>query len=96
MYDAFTALDTVVVALAQEDTDLEKHGTFFKGLDEPFPFDVVADLNREVTLGYDRTTAYLIDKQGVVREIFPAMIQTRPSWRAVLNRIDALQPDSES
>ena len=57
-------------------------------------FDVVADLNREQTLEYDRTTAYLIDKQGVVRQIFPMIIHARPSWEVVLDEVQRLPADS--
>ena len=35
-------------------------------------------------------TSYLVDTDGVVREIFPAMIHMRPSWKAVLNRMDEI------
>lgn len=38
----------------------------------------------------DRTTAYLVDADGVVRQIFPMTIHHRPSWRALLGELDAL------
>lgn len=93
MYDEFEKRDTVVIAVAQEDKDLKSHGRMLSAFSEKTPFDIVADLGREQTQRYDRTTSYLIDKDGVVREIFPALIHMRPTWKAVLNRIDALGGD---
>jgi peroxiredoxin len=90
MYDEFTERDTVVIAVAQEDKNLASHGRFLDKFSSPPPFDIVADLGREATKRYHRTTSYLIDKKGVVREIFPALIHMRPHWRAVLNRMDEL------
>ena len=91
MYDEFTKRDTVVIAIAQEDTDLKSHGRFLKkfGSSGP-PFDIVADLNREKTKRYERTTAYLIDKTGVVRQVFPMLIHSRPSWKAILGEVDRI------
>ena len=84
MYDQFSALDTKVVAISQEDEELQ----LFAGMParlKPEPrFAVLADLERKHSLAYDRTTAYLIDKQGIVRQIFPMVITTRPSWKIVL------------
>ncbi len=91
-YDKFTARNTIVIAVSQEDTDLESHAKFFKAFKGNTPaFDIVADLDREKTKKYDRTTTYLIDTNGIVREIFPATVRMRPDWRAVLNKIDELQ-----
>lgn len=90
MYDEFTKRDTIVIAVSQEDKDLESHGKFLKHFKTKAPFDIVADLDRKVTKSYDRTTAYLIDKKGIVRQVFPSLIHTRANWRAILNEIDAL------
>ena len=88
MYNEFIKRDVVVIAVAQEDTDLKSHGRFLKKFGSEPRFDIVADLNRKETSGYDRTTAYLIDKKGVVRQVFPMLIHSRPSWRAILNEVD--------
>ena len=95
MYDTFERLDTVVVAIAQEDKSLEEHGRILKKLKEP-PFDVVADLDREITTTYDRTTAYLIDKEGVVRQVFPMLIHARPTWTAIVGEIEALVAEQQA
>jgi peroxiredoxin len=90
-YDEFDKRDTVVIAISQEDKDLTSARKFLKAFKGKTPlFDIVADLDREKTRRFDRTTSYLIDKNGKVREIFPAMVHMRPDWRAVLNRIDAM------
>ena len=90
MYDEFTKRDTVVIAIAQEDTDLESHGQFLRKFSSPPPFDIVADLGRKETPRYDRTTAYLIDKEGVVRQVFPMLIHSRPTMSALLNEVDRI------
>ena len=91
MYDEFEKLDTAVIAVAQEDTDLKSHGKLLKKFKTPPPFEIVADLNRKATKKYDRTTVYLIDKTGVVRQIFPLLIHSRGSWRAILHEVEKLQ-----
>ena len=94
MYDEFTKRDTVVIAIAQEDKDLESHGKFLTHFKTPPPFDIVADVSRRSTKKYDRTTAYLIDKEGVVRQVFPMLIHHRASWRAVLREVDRINAGS--
>ena len=88
--DEFDALDTAVIALSQEDKDLESAARFVKGMPEPVPFDVVFDFDRKKSAVYDRTTAYLIDEHGVVRQVFPMLIHFRPSWDAILGEVRAL------
>lgn len=90
MWNEFEKRDTVVIAIAQEDKDLKSHGQFLSRFGSDRSFDIVADIGRKLTKKYDRVTTYLIDKEGIVRQIFPAMIHMRPSWQAVLNEIDAL------
>ena len=80
----------MVIALSQEDETLEDFARMPKRF-EALRFPVVADLRRQETAAYDRTTAYLIDKQGVVREVFPMIIHARPSWRIVLSEVAKLQ-----
>jgi peroxiredoxin len=92
--DEFTSLNTVAIAIAQEDKDLKGHGRFTKSFDEIPGFTIVADLNRAETTDYDRVTTYLIDKEGVVRQIFPNLIHHRASWDAALEEIRHLTSDS--
>ncbi len=90
MYAEFTKRDTVVIAIAQEDKDLKSHGKIYNRFKPAPRFDIVADVDRAQTQAYKRTTAYLIDKNGIVRQIFPMMIHHRPSWRAILNEVDRI------
>ncbi len=80
----------MVVALSQEDRSLQDFAKMPARF-ESLRFPVVADLQRRETAAYDRTTAYLIDKEGVVREIFPMIIHARPSWRIVLGEVEKLE-----
>ncbi len=93
MYDEFKKRDTVVIAIAQEDNDLKSHGKIYNRFKPAPRFDIVADVNRAQTRAYKRTTAYLVDKKGIVRQIFPMMIHHRPAWRAILNEIDRISAD---
>jgi hypothetical protein len=88
-FTELTQRETAVIAVAQEDTELAQHARFLKAFKTPPPFDIVADLNRKATSRYHRTTAYLIDKQGVVRQVFPMTIRRRAPWSAVWREIDA-------
>ena len=90
MYQEFQDRDTVVVAIAQEDKDVASFAKILPKFKGELPFEIVADVNREGTPLYDRTTTYLIDKEGIVREIFPALIHMRPTWHAVLHRLDEI------
>ena len=90
MYDEFEKRDTVVIAVAQEDKDLKTHGQILANFKPTPRFDVVADLRHGSLKYYDRTTAYFIDKQGVVRQVFPMIIHARPGWKAILNEIDRI------
>ncbi len=84
MYDEVEAMDTVVIAIAQEDRDLESHGKFHANF-KPVPrFELCADFQRKDTKRYERTSTYLIVKQGVVRQIFPQLIHFRADWDALL------------
>jgi len=89
-YDEFTKLDTVVIAVAQEDKDLVSHAKFLKHFNSEPRFKLVADIEGITKDRYHQTTTYFIDKTGHVREIFPMMIHHRASWEPVLERIKAL------
>ena len=90
MYDEFEKRGVTVIAIAQEDTDLSSHSKFLAAFSPAPRFEIVADLKRENTPSYNRTTAYLIDRAGIVRQVFPMLIHSRPSWHAILNEIDRL------
>lgn len=82
-----------MIAIAQEDKDLKSHARFLEHFPTEPRFEIVADLNRKMTKRYRRVTTYIIDKQGIVREIAPALIHMRPTWNAVLNKLDELNAE---
>lgn len=88
MYDEFEARNTVVVAVAQEDETLEQHARMLTSFEGGPRFPVVADIGHRGTRPYDRTSAYLIDTRGKVRQVFPMLIHSRPTWRAILDELD--------
>ncbi len=92
-YDDFEKLDTKVVAVAQEDKDLASHAKFLKHFDPSPRFKVTADIEGKTKGRYHQTSAYLIDKSGYIREIFPMMIHHRASWDTILKRIEAVNQE---
>lgn len=96
MYDSFEAANTVVVAVAQEDKDLESHGKFLQRFATPPPFEIVADLERVDTDQYKRTCTYFIDREGVVRQIFPQMIRHRADWSSILAEVKRLTDQADA
>ena len=76
MYEEMRKRGTTVIAVAQEDTDLESHAKFLRHFEPSAPFEIVADLGREQTTRYDRTTTYLIDRSGRVRQA-PSLVKGR-------------------
>ena len=91
MYERFQTLGTSVVAISQEDKTLDKYEAFLGRFGDEGPrFELTCDLERSETTAYDRTTAYLIDARGKVREIFPMIIHARPSWEIILREVERL------
>lgn len=80
-----------VIAVAQEDKDLESHARMRANLKPEPRFELVADIDRAKTGAYKRTTTYLIDANGVVRQVFPHTLRSRGSWDAVLSELDRLE-----
>ena len=62
---------------------------------DPLPCEIVFDFERGASARYDRTTAYLIDEHGMVRQVFPMLIHFRPSWEAILGEVRALAAEEE-
>lgn len=96
MYDELEQRDTVVVALSQEDVEFGKAAEMASRFQPKPRFEMVHDLERKESLAFDRTTAYMIDKEGVVREIFPMIIHSRPSWQIVVKELDKMLGKKEA
>jgi len=91
MQDAFASRGFSIVALSQEDKDLKSAQRFLKGWKPEPEFPIAADFGRAVTAPYDRTSAYLIDDKGVVRQVFPMLIHMRATARSIIREIDRLE-----
>ena len=77
-----------VVAVSQEDPDLERARTFVGTFAEAPAFPLLADVNRVQTGALDRTSATLIDGDGVIRQLFPMMAHMRASAACLLREVD--------
>ncbi len=83
----------MALAVAQEEERLDEADwrSFQAGVARPDPlpaFDVLVDVERRATKAWGRTSAYLLDPGGVVRQVFPMTLRARPSWRAILAEIE--------
>lgn len=94
MLDRFAARGVRVVAVSNEETSLGQHEKLLEHFDTPPEFELLADLRRQATARYERTTAYLADERGIVRQVFPMEIYDRPDWTPFLREIDRLFPES--
>ena len=80
--------------MAQEDKDAASHGKILAAITSGPRFEIGADLGHRQTRRYHRTTTYLLDGDGVVREVFPMTVRQRAPWTAVLAAFDRLNPKS--
>ena len=87
--DRFEELGVAVIAVSQEEKDLSKAPQMAQRTGASFP--VVHDLNRATAPQLDRTNAYYLDAQGVVRQVFPMSAYLRPSTALVLDEIERIQ-----
>ena len=90
IYAEVESRDFEVVAMANEEQSLLAHMKVLGEFDSLPPFPLAVDINRQQTQAYERTTAYLIDPAGVIRQIFPMEVYDRAPWWPLLNEIDRL------
>ena len=91
LVDEFDARDTVVVTIANEEESLDASLAIRNHLGGEDPrFVSLVDLADITSESMERTTAYLVDGAGKVRQVFPMEIYSRPSWWAILNEIDTI------
>ena len=88
MYNEFEKRDTIVIAVSNEERNIAQHANMLNLLKGAPKCKLAADIGDRKTKRYERTTAYLIDKEGIVRQVFPMEIYRRPPWWAILNEID--------
>lgn len=90
MYDEFDRRGVTVIALSQEDADLARAGDIVSKVPGERRFELVHDLGRSATGRIDRLTTYLVDGDGIVRQVIPQMVRRRVDWAAVLSELDRL------
>ena len=83
-YEELDALGWEFVAVALEEERLEDTGKIVSALEEDLRFPLLADPDRSRTEAFQPTTVYLLDAEGVVRQVFPMLTYARGSWDAVL------------
>ena len=88
LYDEFEERNTVVVAVTSEERTMEEHAKIAHHLEVAPRFEHAPDFGYRATRAYERTASYLIDEQGIVREIFPMEIYGRAPWWSVLAGLD--------
>ena len=81
-----------VVPISQEDPSVASFRQVEGKLPADPPFRVLGDINRRSAPRLARTTAYLLDEDGFVRQVFPMSTYARANWWAILNEIDRLTP----
>lgn len=77
-----------VVALSQEDPNLEVAPGILAGLDPLPTYPILVDIDGKATPTIDRTTVYLVDRSGRVEQVFPMMTHMRATARTLLRAID--------
>ncbi len=93
MYDEVLSRNTITIAIAQEDKDRDSHAKFFKNFGGSPRFELAYDVNREQTPRYERTSTYIVDRDGIVRQEFPSLIRHRPDWTSILGELDRIQAE---
>ena len=95
--ELFAGQDVSILGVSQEDDDLDKarrmHASLGGG---ELPLELAFDLGREATDAFDRTTAYLIDRDGIVQQVFPMIIHSRPSGVVLLKEAMAMNARLEA
>lgn len=93
--EEFEKRGVALVAVANEEGDMAEHAKIRDHFGGVPPFRHAPDFQGRATRPYGRTTSYLIDRRGTVRQVFPMEIYERPPWWAFLNEIDALAEAEE-
>ena len=77
-----------VIGLALEEKDAADTKRFVPSLGGAPPFPLLSDVGRKQTKRYEQTTAYLIDGDGTVRQVFPMQTYARGSLHAILREAE--------
>ena len=91
-YDDIEARGLSVIGLALEEKNAADTKRFVPSMGGDTPFPLLSDVGREKTQGYEQTTAYLIDAEGIVRQVFPMQTYARGSLQAILREAERVLP----
>ena len=83
--DGFDDLGVFMIGMSQEEKDLSRALEMAAKTRVKFP--LVHDVMRQTAPGFDRTNAYFLDEEGIVRQVFPMSAYMRPSSTLVLDEI---------
>ncbi len=89
LYDEFKDRKVAVIGVSNEERNLMAHTNVIGELGFLPEWDLVTDIGYRHN-SFARTTAYLLDTDGVVRQVFPMEIYDRPPWWAILNEVDRI------
>jgi glutathione peroxidase-family protein len=95
LYKEFVARGVEIVAFSNEEKSFMAHTKVIGQLGESPPYPILCDAKRKATPRYERTTAYLVGRDGTVQQVFPMEVYDRPPWWAILNEIDRLDATGE-
>ncbi|MHC5065246.1 MAG: protein-disulfide reductase DsbD domain-containing protein [Planctomycetota bacterium] len=88
-YESIKALDTEIIAVAQEETDPKTLAKIKDFVNNEFP--VVADPERATWKTFSRYGIYLVDKEGVIRIAADGNKEARPRLDLVMEELAALE-----
>ena len=86
----FERLGVTIVALSQEDDDVEGFRKIGKALPD-LPFPIIGDIDRLALPGLERTTAYYVGRDARVRQVFPMETYRRADLGAIRREIVRLR-----
>ena len=88
-YEAIKALDTEIIAVAQEEQDASTLAKVHEFVQQDFP--VVADPERASWETFSRYGVYLVDKKGVIRSAAEGSKEARPRLDLLVEALAALE-----
>ncbi len=92
-YETIEASGLSIIGLALEETSAADTKKFVPSMGGEPPFPLVSDVERVQTKGFEQTTSYLIDADGVVRQVYPMLTYARGSMRAMLRDVERVLAD---
>ncbi len=95
LYPEFETRGVEIIAVSNDEKSFMAHTKVIGQLGERPPYPILCDAKRKHTTAYERTTAYLVERDGSIGQVFPMEIYDRPPWWAIINEIDRLDAAAE-